>query len=967
MSSPGTQLERTTLNEKIHQVVGQLLHELGSSQAAARVRSRAHLERDLGLGSLERVELLLRLEAALGLRLPDRVLVEADTVDDLVAASLRLTSLPPADTGPSLRVPPAYPATSPPLPARAELDINLANAETLTDVLQQRVRATPDQAHVCLYEEGGPDIGDPGSPTTLTYSDLFRRAARIAGAIQERGVLPGDRVALMLPTCADFFATFFGILLAGAVPVPIYPPFRADRLEEYARRQAAILQNAGVRLLVTFQQANLVARLLRPLVPSLTAVANVSELARHPVATDELLHLRGRSRDLAFLQYTSGSTGQPKGVMLTHASLLTNIRAIITALELRPDDAAVSWLPLYHDMGLIGTWLVPLYFGIPVYILSPLAFLSRPQRWLWAIHHHRATISAAPNFAYELCVRKVTEENCCGLDLSSLRLALNGAEPVSPDTLHRFADRFAPHGLRRETLTPVYGLAEATLAVAVPPLGRGPKIDPIVRETFQKEGRAVPASPDDPAAIRFVSAGRPLPGHEVRIVDDNGADAGERRQGHLWFRGPSNTQGYYRNSAATRAILREDGWMDSGDLAYRADGEIYLTGRVKDIIIKAGRNLYPHEIEQTVGNLKGVRKGCVVAFGVSEERTGSERLVVVAEVRAPANREQAERVSADITEKVSEVFGLPPDTVQLLPPGAIPKTSSGKLRRSDTKALFQAGRLGARRLPSWLQFLRVGLRGSPNAILRALNRTAEVVYGVYALSVYGILLALTWTVIFFLPSRRAAVAVTRFASGLCLTLAGYRIKVVGAEHLERARQDAQAGSPWVFVSNHTSYTDILVLLAALPLPYRFVAKLEVRNMPFIRTFVRKLGHFAFDRSDRQARLQQVDEIEESLRRGDPIFVFPEGTFTPASGLRPFQLGAFKAAVVTGRPICPVALHGARESLRDGTFLPRPGRITLTLCPPLLPKPHSGDDWAEMVRLRDAARAAIGEHCGEPLL
>src|SRR5271155_3619654 len=297
----------------------------------------------------------------------------------------------------------------------------------------------------------------------------------------------------MLPTCAEFFYTFAGILLAGGIPVPIYPPFRADRIAEYATRQAAILRNAETRFLITFRQAEGLARLLQPRVPTLREVLNAERLASATVQAEpasaswrpvEILSHQARGDDIAFLQYTSGSTGDPKGVILTHSNLLANIRAIVSGVDVQPTDVAVSWLPLYHDMGLIGAWFVPLFTGIPLVVMSPLTFLSRPERWLRAIHRHRGTISPAPNFAYELCVKKIADENLAGLDLSSWRAATNGAEPVHAGTMDRFAARFAPYGFRREALLPVYGLAEASLGISVQKGGSGYRVDRIEREAF---------------------------------------------------------------------------------------------------------------------------------------------------------------------------------------------------------------------------------------------------------------------------------------------------------------------------------------------------------------------------------------------------------------------------------------------------------------------------------------------------
>ena len=345
----------------------------------------------------------------------------------------------------------------------------------------------------------------------------------------------------MLPTSRAFFVSYSGILLAGAIPVPIYPPFRADRIEEYAARQSAILNNAGVVLLLTFRRAEAVAKLLKPRVASLIAVADAEKLLEAADTAPAFspgtlpLHLSAaRARvasDIALLQYTSGSTGDPKGVVLTHANLLANIRSIGEALQWGPQDVGVSWLPLYHDMGLIGAWLSLLYFGMPLAVMSPLAFLTRPERWLWAIHKHRATVSTAPNFAYELCVRKIADKDIEGLDLSSWNIAMNGAEPVNPSTLERFAERFAKYGFRRESLLPVYGLAEASLAVTMPPLHRGPLVDHVDREIFTSQGRAVTAGPGTKSQISFVSAGKAVPRHEIRIVNDAGVEVPERTEG----------------------------------------------------------------------------------------------------------------------------------------------------------------------------------------------------------------------------------------------------------------------------------------------------------------------------------------------------------------------------------------------------------------------------------------------------
>ncbi|HMD40534.1 MAG TPA: AMP-binding protein [Candidatus Acidoferrum sp.] len=980
MATPATQLDASEVRERVLEVIRSLLEELGSYGALPMLSGASQLDSELGLGSLERVELLARLERAFGVRLPDSVVAEANTPEDL-ATALRAapdSEIQEDDAASALRAA----VTTQKLRGAAK-DAGVFSCQTLLEVLRYRAAHDAQRAHLLITEE----TDGRESSVTLTFGELYAAAQRCAAELARRGVPAGGRVALMLPTSRAFFVSYAGILLAGAIPVPIYPPFRADRIEEYASRQSAILKNAEVCMLLTFRKAEAVARLLKPRVHSLAEVADAEKLidaadkAPPPSPGALPLHLTGsrarRASDIALLQYTSGSTGDPKGVVLTHANLLANVRGIGQALDLGPNDVGVSWLPLYHDMGLIGAWLMLLYFGMPLGVMSPLAFLTRPERWLKAIHKYGATISAAPNFAYELCVRKIADKDIEGLDLSSLRVTLNGAEPVNPDTVARFAERFGPYGFRPEAHLPVYGLAEASLGVTFPPLNRGPLVDRIDREVFAAEGRAVPARAEDSTAITFVSCGKAIPGHDVRIADARGDEVSDRTEGYLWFRGPSATGGYYHNSAATEKLLPmgpagdgEYAWVNTGDRAYRADGEIYITGRVKDIIIKGGRNLYPHEVEELAARADGIRKGCIVAFGLKDEASGTEKLIVVAESR---EREAPRRASiaAAVTEQISQGLGLPPDRVELIPPGSIPKTSSGKLRREETKQLYLAGKLSAGKAPAWVQIAKLATasatRTAGSEIWAGVRRGLEILYGLYFCVVFVAWILPTWTIVNFISDQRKAGRFTSAALKLLFGLIGCRVRVVGREYLDTPGAK-------VYAANHASFFDVLALMMGLGVPYRFVAKMEVGSMPLIGTFLRRMGHLSFDRSDPKSRLQQSEQMEKLLREGESVFVFPEGTFTGEDGVRPFQLGAFRAAVDAGVPIVPVSLAGTRKFLRDGTYLPRPSSVTITISPPVYPRVESGASnateslaWHELIRLRDTTRETITRYSGEPLL
>lgn len=983
MATTTVQLDFSATRQRVLEIVRALLEELGSFGALPILTANSHLDRELGLGSLERVELLSRLETEFGVRLPDRLASEANCPEDLARALVDSAASVPAaeETASALRA-----SITTQKQHRAASDAGVFAAETLIDVLRYRAQHDAERAHLLITEDG--ESGERN--VTLSFGELHAAAQRCAAELARRGVPAGGRVAMMLPTSRAFFVSYAGILLAGAIPVPIYPPFRADRIEEYAERQAGILNNAEVCLLLTFRRAETVAHLLKPRVRSLTAVVDAEKLIEAadkalPAAPGALpAYLSGnrarKASDIALLQYTSGSTGNPKGVVLTHANLLANMRAIGEAVQLGPRDVGVTWLPLYHDMGLIGAWLTLLHYGVPVAVMSPIAFLTRPERWLWAFHKHRATITAAPNFAYELCVRKVADKDIEGLDLSSWRAALNGAEPVNPETLERFAARFERYGFRREAQLPVYGLAESSLAVSVPPLNRGPLVDRIDRETFTTHGRAVPVSGNDASVISFVSSGRELEGHEVRMVDEKGDEVAERMEGFLWFRGPSATTGYYRNPAATQALFpagqarseREFAWVDSGDRAYRADGEIYVTGRVKDIIIKGGRNLYPHEVEDLAARAEGIRKGCIVAFGTKDESSGTEKLVLVAEIRErDAGRQAA--IAAAVTEQISRGLGLPPDRVELVPPGSIPKTSSGKLRREETKQLFLRGALTAEKPPAWIQIARLGARGALQTIGKSVvdftRRAMEMAYGIYFILLFAVWIVPSWIIVHLIREPGAVGRFTSFSTRLLLFVAGCRLRVTGKEYMNTPGAK-------VYASNHASYFDVLPLMAGLGVSYRFVAKMEVHQMPFIGTFLRRMKHLSFNRNDADSRLRQAEEMEELLRRGESVFVFPEGTFTPDDGIRHFQLGAFKAALSGGTPIIPVSLAGTRRFLRDRTFLPRPSNVTITISPPIYPRSqrpavqnsaHETSDWHELIRLRDETRTAIAQHVPEALL
>ncbi|WP_254699704.1 AMP-binding protein [Trinickia violacea] len=917
-------------------ILWHLVEELRpGAQALPRATLDGSLERELGLDSLARAELLLRIERKFKVKLPEQVLGSAQTPQDLLAAVLAARHLPRIAI--SAECPPDFGTPAHALPKRAA---------TLAEALQWHVDTHPDRLHIRL--EGGEEGQEGGRQ--ISYAILWEKARKVAAALRDLGLDPGQTAGLMLPTTADYFYCFFGILFAGGIPVPIYPPARLSQIEDHFRRHAGILSNAQVAVLITLPEAKVLARLLTAQVTELRHVVSPNALTGFAGSTEPY---RASSEDIALLQYTSGSTGNPKGVVLSHANLLANISAMGQAMHVSSSDVFVSWLPLYHDMGLIGAWLGSLYYACPLVAMSPLAFLARPERWLWAIHRHRGTLSASPNFAYDLCMRKIADEDIQGLDLSTWRCAFNGAEPVSPDTMRAFVERFGPYGFRPEAVLPVYGLAENSVGLAFPPPGRGLRVDRLKRDRFMWTRRSVPTSDDDPSALEAVCCGRALPGHEIRVVDAAGHELGEREEGRLEFKGPSATRGYWRRPDQT-ARLVHDGWLDSGDLAYTAGGEVYITGRSKDIIIRGGRHVFPYELEEAVGKIQGVRKGCVAVFGGHDRVAGTERLIVLAETRE-AEATARDRLRSLIADTALELLGAPADEIVLGPVHSVLKTSSGKIRRAATRERYELGLRGIAPRAIWWQFVRLAAMDAWPGLRRALNAAGEAAYAAYAWMLLVLLAPLAWTAAVVLARPAWGWRSSGWFARMFLRLARVSIAVQGRENLP-------GDEPYVVVANHASYLDGLVLVAALPQPLNFIAKRELGGQFFAGTFLRRIGARFVERFDPQHGAEDAGRLIELAKTQQSLAFFPEGTFTRAAGLRPFRLGAFVAAAQADLKVVPVALAGTRTVLRGDDWFPRHGAIRVTIGKPIRPP---GYGWHAAIRLRDAARQEILRDCGEP--
>ncbi|MEL0105379.1 MAG: AMP-binding protein [Rhodospirillaceae bacterium] len=930
-------------------VIAAVLTELHPDRAGQRsINMDSRLDKDLGLDSLARVELLARLEKQFNVSLPDTVFADAETPQDL----LRVLNAAGTESPVHSSIAAATPGTDTDVATSAGTVPE--HAQTLIEVLEWHANTHPDHPHIRFYSDE--DDGE-----ILSYRMLAEEAQAVAAGLLNHDIQPGQTVAIMLPTSRAYFTSFFGILFAGGIPVPVYPPARMNQLEEHLKRHIAILDNAQAAALITVPEAIRIAQFLRTQVDTLDHVVTADDLKQSSQqniggAIKPLVH----ADDIGFLQYTSGSTGAPKGVTLTHANLLANIKAYGQAMEVQPDDICISWLPLYHDMGLIGSWFGCLYFGLPLIIMSPLAFLARPQRWLKAIHRYRGTLSAGPNFAYEMCVRRIRDSDLEGLDLSSWRGALNGAEAISPKTLERFCEKFAACGFQRSAMMPVYGLAESSVALAFPPLNRGPVIDRIQREPFMRSGLAIPAAENETNVREFVASGHPIPGHQVRIVDDAGIELADRHEGRLQFKGPSATSGYYRNPEKTRELFDGD-WLESGDRAYIADADIYITGRNKDVIIKGGRNIYPEELEDRIGNLSEISKNGVAVFGTTDAATGTEQLVVVAETRRQDEKTH-NVLRTEINAIATDLIGMPPDDIVLAPPRSVPKTSSGKIRRSSCRELYQRRAIGKPlSRPAW-QLIRLVLSGVIPTLRYGWRFISKVSYAGYFWLVLGLTVALTWPAIVLAPFKSWSWPIIQIAIKFLRRSLGIGLTIHNAENLPDRDQAC------VFVANHSSYLDSLILIELLNRPASFVAKAELKQQPLARLFLDRIDTAFVERFDQEQGLADARHIVEQARSGRSFLFYPEGTCQRMPGLLSFHLGAFETAAQAGLSVVPITLCGTRHILRPDTWFPHPGSVSVYIGEPITPPSTNeteNNTWAQAVHLRNAAREHILNRCGEP--
>jgi fatty-acyl-CoA synthase len=549
---------------------------------------------------------------------------------------------------------------------------------TLIHALQDHVHANPNAPLVVmrgLHDE-----------RTITRAHFYQQAERYASALAQSGIKSGDLVAIVLQHGEDVLFSFWGAMLLGAIP-SIFP-FLSEKLDRtiYFDNLRALVAHEQIKAIITYDDLYpALAEYLSPIqtLETILLPQYLTHLEPHPFCPTP-------SNGLAFLQHSSGSTGLQKGVMLSHQAVLNQIHAYSQAIQLQADDVVVSWLPLYHDMGLIAGFILPIVQGLKLVLLSPFDWVRDPKSLLWAIHQHDGTLCWLPNFAYQLMASRIRPADLEGLDLSSWRVAVNCSEPVQAESHRLFIERFAPYGLKETALTACYAMAENTFAVSQSALGAPLKQDVISRSLLTEQHIAQPIPPDSADAQIVVSNGKPINGCQVKVVDEAKKPLPERRIGEIWVQSTFMLDGYY-NRPDLDAIALDDGWYQTGDMGYLADGEIYITGRKKDLIITSGKNIYPQDIEYLLNDIDGVHAGRVVVFGVWNDALGTEDIAIVVEAE-PAidvtDRNQIDPIIRQIRGKIATQTDVSARYIRVMAQKWLIKTSSGKIARGANREKF---------------------------------------------------------------------------------------------------------------------------------------------------------------------------------------------------------------------------------------------------------------------------------------
>ncbi|MDI6693673.1 MAG: AMP-binding protein [Anaerolineales bacterium] len=564
---------------------------------------------------------------------------------------------------------------------------HLTRLQTLTQAMMERAALRPDQPAVIF-------IHDDGREETVTVAQFHARAAGYAQALQFIGVQPEDLVVLVLKHSQTLLYAFWGAMYLGAIG-SIFP-FLTEKLDAqiYMERVRELVTHSRAKAAITFPEfKKQLSDLLKGVDCAVLCTEDVPEIS-NAQTLQQMAWPMYDGEKIAFLQHSSGTTGLQKGVALSHRAVLNQIEAYQQAIDLQPDDVIISWLPLYHDMGLIAGFVMPLVAGVPLVLMSPFKWVRDPKTLFHAIHRHRGTLCWLPNFAYNHCARVIRSCDIEGVDLSSMRAFINCSEPVFFESHQVFLEKFAAHGVRPEALSTCYAMAENTFAVTQFPIGQMPTLDWVHTRTMQEQRRALPAQPASAGSTPMVSCGFPIPNTDICILDDNGLQLPERRIGEVALRSNCMLSGYYHRPDLTTQAMR-DGWYYTGDMGYIANGELYITGRKKDLIIHGGKNIYPQDLEAIANTIPGITPGRSVAFGLMDKSLGSEKIIMICELdHHSLGKEEQHNIEMELRKRVVQRSEVALADVRLVGKRWLIKTSSGKIARAANREKYLREFLG---------------------------------------------------------------------------------------------------------------------------------------------------------------------------------------------------------------------------------------------------------------------------------
>ncbi len=879
------------------------LIESGHKQAYRAVTLEKSLTYDLGIGSIERIELMQRLEKIFSIRLEENSIARADNLDVIYEEILNKLE----------QKQPEYHFVD----HIADLpEIDMRSAESLVDILLLGKQQDPLRTWLYLQNADGKEA-------TLSYQELYNETINMACYLKEKGLRPGNKIVIALPTSCEFFYAFFASLLLGGRPIISSPLL----LKEKKQSLPPFLIDGDVDFVIAEDNLKSQLNLKKIIFLSPSDALDVKH-------KDQNICINEKNNGVVGL-LTAGTTGDKKEILLRQESVLENIKSSIDAMSMSPSDIVVNWLPLNNSVSLISMCLTSLYAGIPLVLIDYNDFLQQPERWLWAIHFHQGTISVASDFDLAQCTQKIKFHTLDGLDISSCRVALVATDQPQVDTLNAFNQKFSPYGFKETCLTPAYALTENGALLTISNPGNKYQTDQASLDRLLKENTA--EKTDTSLSIDYVNCGEVVGNNDIRIADSDGVVLKDRQIGKIQFSRPSSFEDDSRR------------WISSGDYGYTVNKSLFVIGREQGLIyLKESKQCYAKVIENLVGMLPDINANSVAAFNDS-----NENYILVVETTVDS-ASQHSNVREIVSKKLKQSGISTPEKIIFLKNNSLPRTLSGKIKRFQCKKDYENNSLGRELSPSLIQKIKVKSKKIWNILSGKIKFSLRVIYTFYV----GIILVLTgppgWIIIMCLPRKLGA----KFLKLWCKFLFASMFCPI------KYSEDPSVGeskTPIVYTANHTGYLDIVALISVLPSDISYIGKQELSDVGFLKKLMQHLGYIFVNPVDFTKTPGEIAEITETVKSGRSVLIFAEGTFTYATGLRPFKMGTFKIAAETMSPVCPVSIQGVRTVLRDGSCMFRPNFIKIHVSSLIFPVENS---WSESLRLRDEAYKAIADNCGE---